>query len=88
MNEDLFDRFYPFIIYKEKDTGYYVLDFVDLVNCYVVGGSVEEVLALKDKVKRSYLKVYYDIYGYLPEPTDLSGFKWKGLLKNRGGKVK
>ena len=68
----LIHRDYPYIIYRESETGYYILDFIDIENCYVQGETLEEILSIKDKVKENFLKRYYAIFKTLPEPTDLS----------------
>lgn len=74
-------REYPFIVYKESKTNYYILEFIDIPNCYVQGDSLQEVIDLKDEIKISFLKGLYEVFKKLPEPTDLSEVGYKNKRK-------
>lgn len=65
----LISRDYPYVLYREKETKYYIMKFPDLLNCYVQGESLNEVFKWKDRVVRDFLKGLYGIFRQLPEPS-------------------
>ena len=57
---------YPFIIYQEEDTGYFILLWPSIPMAHCEGISVQEVIDLQEEVKQNFLREYYYIHKELP----------------------
>ena len=70
--EEQINRVYPFIIYQEEDTNYFILRWPAIPMAYCQGESIQEVIDLQEYVKRDFLHEYYHIHKSLPSNKPIS----------------
>ncbi|MCK4665373.1 toxin-antitoxin system HicB family antitoxin [Candidatus Dependentiae bacterium] len=68
-------RDYPFVVYHEEDTGYYIAEFPDLPGCYTEAKTLRTLMKNLFNAKYSWIKTSLEFGKDIPEPTnfDFSG---------------
>ncbi|MDD3627413.1 MAG: toxin-antitoxin system HicB family antitoxin, partial [bacterium] len=74
------DKDYPFIVYREKGTGYYIAEFPDLPGCYTQAESLEKLIKNLNDAKYSWIKTALDFGKDVQAPTD---FEFSGRFTVR-----